>query len=422
MSISVEGIGDVATGGLLAAVVEPDGGYSEHPPGICQNCSNAVASPFCSRCGQKAVVHRTLAAFWHDLIHGVFNFDGKIWRTLPLLVWHPGQLTRRYVHGERAKFVSPLALFLFSVFLTYASVHSLFPKSFGGNFDVPGAAIDNLNAEANETRIAIRELETGLSEAKAGGLDASDVKDIETEIAEQKSELIKIEQKRAATVKALQRTQSGITTDRKKTEAKIAALEARIAAAEKLGKSTADLEVELKGEELSLKIYKNAAKFVTKGGTVDYEDMNTAFFGIESLNKAAKEALSNPQLMMYKVQSSAYKYAWLLILMSTPFVWLTFAWRRQYMMFDHAVFVTYSLCFMLLLVTAGTLWIQSGVWTSFAIIILTFLPAIHIYRQLKEAYLLSRFSTLWRTAVLCTFAVIVLTIFLAIIITLGATG
>ena len=422
MSISVEGIGDVATGGLLAAVVEPGGGSSVHPPGACQNCSNAVASPFCPRCGQKAVVHRTLAAFWHDLIHGVFHFDGKIWRTLPLLVWHPGQLTRRYVHGERAKFVSPLALFLFSVFLTYASVHSLFPKSFGGNIETPGSAINNLKQEANETRIAIRELETGLSEAKAGGLDAIDVKDIETEIAEQKSELIKIEKKRVAAVQALQRTQSEIATDRKKTETKIAALETQIAAAEKIGKSTAELEVELKSEQLSLRIYKNAATLVAKGGIVDYEDMNTAFFGIESLNKAAKETLSNPQLMMYKVQSSAYKYAWLLILMSTPFVWLTFAWRRQYKMFDHAVFVTYSLCFMLLLVTAGTFWIQSGVWAGLAITILTVLPAIHIYRQLKEAYLLSHFSTLWRTAVLCTFAVIVLSIFLVIIVTLGATG
>lgn len=33
---------------------------------------------------------------------------------------HPGRLTRRYIDGERVKFVSPMALFLFTVFLMFA--------------------------------------------------------------------------------------------------------------------------------------------------------------------------------------------------------------------------------------------------------------------------------------------------------------
>ena len=82
----------------------------------------------CHVCGQKAKVHRTLHAFGHDILHSVLHFDGKIWRTLPMLFWNPGELTRRYVHGERAKFVSPLALFLFTVFLTFAVFNWLMPK------------------------------------------------------------------------------------------------------------------------------------------------------------------------------------------------------------------------------------------------------------------------------------------------------
>ncbi|MEO5972026.1 MAG: DUF3667 domain-containing protein [Sphingomicrobium sp.] len=39
---------------------------------------------------------------------------------MPLLIWHPGRLTRRYIAGQRATYVSPLALFLFSVFLMFA--------------------------------------------------------------------------------------------------------------------------------------------------------------------------------------------------------------------------------------------------------------------------------------------------------------
>ena len=53
-------------------------------------------------------------------LHGVLHFEGKIWHTLPMLAWRPGELTRRYIDGERAKFVSPMALFLFSIFLMFA--------------------------------------------------------------------------------------------------------------------------------------------------------------------------------------------------------------------------------------------------------------------------------------------------------------
>ncbi len=40
-----------------------------------------------------------------------------MWSTLPMLIRKPGELTRRYGAGKRAKFISPMALFLFSVFL-----------------------------------------------------------------------------------------------------------------------------------------------------------------------------------------------------------------------------------------------------------------------------------------------------------------
>src|SRR5687768_7234608 len=109
----LEGIGDAATGGILARAVEPRAGEADGRThkGACLNCGAPLAGEFCHACGQKAHVHRTLSAFGHDIAHSVMHFDGKLWRTLPLLAWHPGDLTRRYIHGERASFVSPMALF-----------------------------------------------------------------------------------------------------------------------------------------------------------------------------------------------------------------------------------------------------------------------------------------------------------------------
>jgi hypothetical protein len=135
----VEAVGEAVTGGMMARAAEPDAGEgTDEAHDTCLNCGTAMIGSHCHQCGQPAHVHRTIAAWWHDLAHGVLHLDGKIWRTLPLLAWRPGELTRRYVAGERAKFVSPLALFLFSVFLMFAVFSALGPEV-GGMRLTPGA-------------------------------------------------------------------------------------------------------------------------------------------------------------------------------------------------------------------------------------------------------------------------------------------
>jgi hypothetical protein len=121
-----EAAGDVLTGGVIAGAIDAERGASA--PGAeddvaheaCRNCGATLGGPFCARCGQAAHIHRSLLSLGHDILHGVFHFEGRIWRTLPQLFFHPGRLTRRYIDGERAKFVSPMALFLFTVFLMFA--------------------------------------------------------------------------------------------------------------------------------------------------------------------------------------------------------------------------------------------------------------------------------------------------------------
>jgi hypothetical protein len=128
--MSVEAIGDIMTGGLTARAVEPRAGevpghsHETH----CLNCAAPLQGQYCHKCGQESHVHRTLGAFGHDLLHGVLHLEGKTWRTLPMLAWRPGELTRRYIAGERARFVSPLALFLFTVFLMFAVFNALGPS------------------------------------------------------------------------------------------------------------------------------------------------------------------------------------------------------------------------------------------------------------------------------------------------------
>jgi Protein of unknown function (DUF3667) len=420
MNFEIEPVADIATGAILADAVEPgegDARGSANSP--CLNCKAKLDGPFCRNCGQKSKVHRTLSAFWHDLIHGVFHFDGKIWRTLPMLVWHPGKLTRRYVHGERAKFVSPLALFLFCVFVTYASVNSLFPKSFGTEIETPASITKSLAKDKRDAEADLKELQTDLNEAKA---DGSNTASIEVAIDLKTAEIAKITREIGVALEKQQSIKTEIDQKTKEMQIEINRLEREVATAKASGKTTGDLEGELTAARIGLKMAGNASVFVEKGTDAKADDFDVNILGIESLNQAAKHAMENPQLVMYKVQSSAYKYAWLVIILSTPFVWLLFAWRREYKIFDHAVFVTYSLCFNLLLISASAIAFQYESTMFMAVIGVLFVPLLHMYRQLKEAYVLTRAGTLWRTFALSNFATIVLALFAGIIITLGMAG
>ena len=91
-------------------------------------------------------MHRTLGAFFHDLVHGVLHFEGKLWRTLPLLAWQPGKLTRDYIDGQRARYISPIALFLFTIFITFALI-----SLFGGVGKVDNGPISPPRPEVIET-------------------------------------------------------------------------------------------------------------------------------------------------------------------------------------------------------------------------------------------------------------------------------
>jgi hypothetical protein len=337
-------IGDIAQGALIARAVEPshgeqaaDGHTHER---VCLNCGTPLVGSHCHNCGQVAHVHKTIAAFFHDLLHGVFHFEGKIWRTLPMLAWQPGRLTREYIDGRRASYVSPIALFLFVVFLTFA---------------VFNLTSNPLNLSNSDVSI------------KAGAAQAE--------------------------------------TD---TLANIAELEGELAAAKAAGDQTGGLEGQLAGARGALEGIR-----ATKNGKLPEKIAKADSSADQDLadraNAVWKKATENPELAIFKLQSSAYKYSWLLIPISVPFVWLLFPFRRRFHLYDHTVFVTYSLSFMLLLLSAASL---AAMWNIVLLtkLLVLYVP-LHMYRQLRGTYDTSRRGALWRTLVLSVFATIALVLF-----------
>ena len=345
----IEPVADVVTGGMLGRAVEPSAGEAMQGhtrESTCLNCGTALVGSHCHQCGQRAHVHRTITAFFHDLLHGVFHFEGKIWRTLPMLAWRPGQLTRRYIDGQRASYVSPIALFLFSVFLMFAVV----------------SATGNLNPDMGDSP-------NDLAQAESQAAKALD----------------------------------GLRTARE--------------AALKSGDPTARLDEEIKEQEATLDIVRTMrSKGITEA--VLESPKSTFHSSIPWIEQAYLKAKKNPQLLLYKLKTNSYKWSWALIPLSVPFVWLLFPFNRRFRAYDHVVFVTYSLCFISLLVILASILAYAGVTGMVPFLLL--LPPVHLFLQLRGTYHLGLWGALWRTGVLLIAAVFVLSFFALLIIALGA--
>jgi hypothetical protein len=121
----------VAEAAVVAAVAGELGTSKTNAErGACPNCGATRTGHFCANCGQKAApVAPTLGHFARELVHEVLNVDGKIFRSLRLLLTRPGFLTREIFAGRRASYVLPLRLYLVASVLSFA-----FAAAFG-NYD-----------------------------------------------------------------------------------------------------------------------------------------------------------------------------------------------------------------------------------------------------------------------------------------------
>jgi hypothetical protein len=261
--------------------------------------------------------------------HLLLHFDTKSWRTLPLLMVRPGVLTRRYINGQRVRYVSPLALFLFTVFLMFFLVSQI---------DEPLANVTLSSAPAREL-VGIQKLPTANDAAPAQG-----------------------------------NPQQAASNQQPAGEARKSRLNINFMLP-RWGQNNAD-------------------------------------------NARLDQALRNPELTLYKIKNTAYKFSFMLIPISLPFLWLIFCRRRDVTMYDHMVFSLYSLSFMslwALLVAVLRAYESTRLWSWGAFLI----PPVHMFLQLRDAYALGWFATLWRTAALLVVAGTVFLVFLGAVLSMS---
>jgi hypothetical protein len=82
-------------------------------PAHCKNCDAVLLGRYCVNCSQAAEVHvPTTRELMHELLEGLTHSDSRLWRTLTLLWFKPGKLTREFVAGRRVAYLPPFRLYL----------------------------------------------------------------------------------------------------------------------------------------------------------------------------------------------------------------------------------------------------------------------------------------------------------------------
>lgn len=262
--------------GAVEKLCEPAGGVDAAPvvssPGVqhaeqaraCRNCSAPVWSHYCAACGQKVHLHRSIGEAAHEMVHGILHFDTKLWRTLPLLATRPGFLTRDYIEGRRARYISPVALFLMTIFVTYIVLTSVRPP-------IPEDAV----MVDGDIPWAQGQAPAGLGAARA---------ELARELADARAD---------------------------------PARAAEVARLERIAKALAALPVEPSAEP-GTRAKGDLASAVRESRLRG--DLRIDIFGNDELEASANAALENPDLVLYKMQQKGYKLSFLLVPMLLP--WL----------------------------------------------------------------------------------------------------
>lgn len=92
----------------------------------CANCETVVQDRFCTTCGQLASdFHRPIWDLVMSSLADVFALDGRLWRSLPMLLFRPGRMTRNYLDGKRARYVPPFRMFLMASVIFFLTLFTL---------------------------------------------------------------------------------------------------------------------------------------------------------------------------------------------------------------------------------------------------------------------------------------------------------
>jgi len=94
-------------------------------PNACLNCGAQLNGEYCASCGQRKLDRDgdlTLREFLEDTTQELAHWEGKVPQTLKTLFIAPGQLTLDFFAGRRARWLTPLRIYLICSVAYFLSV------------------------------------------------------------------------------------------------------------------------------------------------------------------------------------------------------------------------------------------------------------------------------------------------------------
>ena len=98
----------------------------------CKNCDKPLPgqAEFCPACGQSIkVVTRPWSEVFHELVKELFDFDGRMFVSLRLLMTRPGFLCLEYINDRRLSYTSPIRMYLVVSLVFFFVLPMILPES-----------------------------------------------------------------------------------------------------------------------------------------------------------------------------------------------------------------------------------------------------------------------------------------------------
>lgn len=90
---------------------------------VCRNCGTDLKGEFCHACGQSSkVVRRPTLEILREAVSHLLHLDSKLFITLKLLFFKPGQLALDWTECKRARYIPPFRLYIIASFFLFLIV------------------------------------------------------------------------------------------------------------------------------------------------------------------------------------------------------------------------------------------------------------------------------------------------------------
>ena len=108
----------------------------------CLNCGHPLdlSDIYCSYCSQlNSTKKPTLKDFFDELFSNIISYDSRFRKTLSVLVFRPGKITKEYVEGKRMTYANPFRFYLsisFLFFIIWGAIYNFNDVNFNDSDDL----------------------------------------------------------------------------------------------------------------------------------------------------------------------------------------------------------------------------------------------------------------------------------------------